>query len=83
MPKKTFSQAITELSDIVNAIERGDISLEESVKLYKEGIKLSITCAESLNSIEKEIIILQEKADGAFNQKEILEENIGDLNNEI
>ncbi len=75
MPKKTFSQSMSELTEIVNAIEQGDVSLEESIKLYKEGIKLSVMCCESLNSIENEILVLQEKADGLFTQKPLNTEN--------
>ncbi len=75
MAKKTFSQSMTELTDIVTAIEQGDVSLEESIKLYKEGIKLSMLCCESLNNIENEILVLQEKADGLFTQKPINIEN--------
>ncbi len=49
MPKKkTFEQALSRLEEIVSNIENNQTTLEESVKLYKEGIELSIFCGKQL-----------------------------------
>lgn len=67
--KKTFEQAINRLEEIISIMESSDTSLEQSVKLYKEGIELSVFCGESLNKIEQEVTILQQNTQGIFKQK--------------
>ena len=71
MPKKklTFEQALTRLEEIIPLLESNETTLESAMKLYTEGMKLSIICGESLNAYEKEIMVLQETADGLFVQK--------------
>ena len=60
MPKKeiSFEEAIKKLEDIVNSLENGDFPIEESLKLYEEGIKLVNICTTKINNIEKSIKIL-------------------------
>ncbi len=48
------------LDDIVAAMEKGDLSLEEAFKLYKEGIDLVSKCNESIEKVEKEIKIIDD-----------------------
>ena len=48
------------LDDIVAAMEKGDLSLEEAFKLYKEGIDLVSKCNESIEKVEKEVVELIE-----------------------
>lgn len=67
--RKTFEEALTRLEQIVNDIEDGEIGLEQSVKLYKEGVELSVFCSEKLNTIEQEVSLLQKNADGVFSKK--------------
>lgn len=67
--KKTFEQAINRLEEIISIMENSDTSLEQGVKLYKEGIELSVFCGESLNKIEQEVTILQQDTQGIFKQK--------------
>lgn len=69
MPKKkSFEQALNRLEEIIENIENDEITLEESVKLYKEGIELSVFCGESLKKTENEIMLLKQKADGVFEE---------------
>ena len=44
MENKNFEQLLNELAKIVKDLESGNLSLEESVNKYKEGISLSIEC---------------------------------------
>lgn len=67
--KITFQQGLTRLETIIAKIEASDISLEDSVALYKEGIELSLFCSDSLQAAEKEVVILQKNADNHFTQK--------------
>lgn len=70
MPKKkTFEQALSRLEEIIESIESGEITLDESVKLYKEGIDLSVFCGNALKKTEQEIVILKESADKVFKEE--------------
>lgn len=48
----TFEQAFAELEDIVNRLESGELSLEESVALYERGQKLARLCGAMLDAAE-------------------------------
>ena len=61
---KTFEESMTRLEQIVRAMERGDVALEESLKLFQEGTKLVQSCAKQLDSAEQEIVKLTKTADG-------------------
>lgn len=51
----SFEEALTRLEEIVEELEAENISLEESVKLYEEGIELSKTCTQTLEDAELRI----------------------------
>lgn len=70
MEKLTFEDAIENLEKIVSELETGNLSLDDSVKKFEDGMKLSKHCNEILNKAEKEITILLEKENG-----EIVEED--------
>jgi exodeoxyribonuclease VII small subunit len=62
--RKTASQfeaAMEELEKLVEQMERGDISLEESLKSFERGIKLTRTCQQALQDAEQKVQILLEK----------------------
>jgi exodeoxyribonuclease VII small subunit len=59
--KLDFEAAIAELEVLVSRMEQGDISLEESLRLYERGVELSHLCQEALRNAEQKIQILQEK----------------------
>jgi len=48
----TFEKAMKRLEEIVNALESGAVSLDDSLKLFEEGIKLSKYCENELKNIE-------------------------------
>jgi len=50
-----------ELEKLVEQMERGDISLEESLKSFERGIKLTRTCQQALQDAEQKVQILLEK----------------------
>lgn len=60
MPKKelSFEEAMEKLEEIVNSLESGDFALEESLKLYEEGVKLVNLCNKKISNVEKSIKIL-------------------------
>lgn len=53
-----FEKSIKELEKIVEALEKGDKSLDESITLFEEGIKLSKECNDYLDKAEKKISVL-------------------------
>lgn len=55
-----FEQALTSLETIVNQLEAGDLSLEESLKVYEQGVSLTRQCQQSLHEAEQKITILSE-----------------------
>ena len=61
MEKKSFEENIESLENIVKELEEGKLNLDESVKKFEEGMKLSKTCSEMLETAEKKISILLEK----------------------
>ena len=58
---KTIEENIMRLNEINNLMNDTSIKLEESFKLYKEGIELVETCKKQLTDVEKEIEILEEQ----------------------
>jgi len=60
----TFEAALKQLEDIVQRLERGELPLEESLKLYEEGIRLSRLCHTKLEEAERRIEVLVKDAKG-------------------
>ena len=65
MPKKKsalpFEDALAELEQLVNRLEQGDVSLEESLRSFERGVSLTRTCQQALQEAEQKIQILLEK----------------------
>lgn len=51
----TFEQAMARLEEIVRLLESGELSLDETVRLYEEGQRLRLFCEQKLNEAEKRI----------------------------
>lgn len=71
MAKNKFSleDAFKELDLIIEALEQPDIRLDDSMNLYKKGVKLLEKCNLTLDKTEKEIIVLQEGQNGYIDQQ--------------
>ena len=50
MQELSFTKSLKKLKEIVEKLDKGDLELEEAVKLYEEGIKLHKKCIEELNN---------------------------------
>jgi exodeoxyribonuclease VII small subunit len=66
MPKERFEDALNKLEKIISKLEEGDIPLEESLKLFEEGIRLSRFCNQKLDEAEKKVEILLKDKDGVI-----------------
>ena len=53
-----FEKKVGRLEEIVNKMEKGDLALEESLKLFEEGVKLSRECHQKLNDAESKVKLL-------------------------
>src|SRR6059058_6678393 len=60
----SFEAQLASLERIVRELERGDLPLEESLKLFEEGVKLSRECQERLNQAERRIEVLLRDSEG-------------------
>jgi exodeoxyribonuclease VII small subunit len=56
--KKDFEQQLSELETLVEHMENGDISLEDSLKSFEQGIKLARSCQKSLQQAELKVKML-------------------------
>ena len=59
MSDKSFAEMTARLDEITKILEKGDCSLEESVKLYEEGKKLSAACTEMLEKAKQNIEVVR------------------------
>ncbi len=64
MAKMTFEASMERLETIVRSLEKGDVSLEESLALFEEGTKLIKGCAKLLDQAEQQVVKLQKGEDG-------------------
>lgn len=61
---KTFEMQLAALEKVVRELERGDLPLEESLKLFEDGVRLSRECQERLNQAERRIEVLLRDGEG-------------------
>ncbi|QTA80426.1 Exodeoxyribonuclease VII, small subunit [Desulfonema limicola] len=66
--KQTFEKAMKQLEDIVHELESGDLSLENAMKKFEEGIQLSKFCSKKLDETEKKITMLTCDQDGNISE---------------
>ncbi len=57
----TLEQSFEKLDEILKTLEQPDISLDEALKIYNEGIRLVKNCNQQLDKVEKQIVVLSDK----------------------
>jgi exodeoxyribonuclease VII small subunit len=62
--KITFEAAVTRLDEIVRLLERGEVSVEESPKLFEEGAMLMKKCSGILDKAEQKVSLIMKGEDG-------------------
>ena len=65
-PKQTFEQSLERLEEIVDHLEQGDVPLDESIKMYEEGLALSKACMDKLTQAEVKLKKLSKDIEGNF-----------------
>ena len=66
MEKLKFEKAIEKLEKIVEELENGNLSLDDALNKYEEGIKLSKFCSKKLDEADKRVEILMKTSNGHF-----------------
>jgi len=64
MAKKNFEKALADLENIVQRLDENNLSLDESLSLFEEGIKLSRFCSQKLDSVDDKVEILLRDDEG-------------------
>ncbi|MDD6762120.1 MAG: exodeoxyribonuclease VII small subunit [Clostridiales bacterium] len=70
MATKTFEASMAELEEVVAQLETGDISLDDSLKLFEKGIKLAKSCQKKLDEAERRVKILTADAEGEMTEED-------------
>ena len=70
----TFEQSMQRLEQIVRAMERGDVALEESLKLFQEGTQLVRSCGKLLDDAELQVMKITTAADGSPVEEDFADE---------
>jgi exodeoxyribonuclease VII small subunit len=65
----TFEDSLKKLETIVGQLERGDLPLEDSVRLFEEGMALSTECKKQLEEAEGKVEILIKQRDGSMKRE--------------
>ncbi|MFH0786155.1 MAG: exodeoxyribonuclease VII small subunit [Pseudomonadota bacterium] len=66
MSKERFEDTFKKLETIVTKLENGDLPLEESMKLFEEGMRLSKVCSQRLTEVQKKVELLLKDENGGF-----------------
>jgi exodeoxyribonuclease VII small subunit len=74
MAEKKFETAMARLEEIVTELEKGDIPLEQSLRLFEEGVKLARICQARLQEAERKVEVLLKDEAGNLIRKPFEEE---------
>ena len=64
MANLKFEDAMARLEEIVNGLEKGDLSLDKSLKMFEEGIRLSKSCLKMLDEAQQKVEVLVRDKEG-------------------
>lgn len=68
----TFEEQLAALESVVERLERGELALDESVKLFEEGVRLSASCKKVLDAAEGRIQVLMENGRGEVGERDLV-----------
>ena len=71
---KTFEENMQRLEQIVRAMERGDVALEESLKLFQEGTELVRNCSKLLDEAQMQVKMIMTAPDGSPVEEDFADE---------
>ena len=65
-PKQTFEAALTRLEEVLEALEHGNLNMEDSLKAFEEGVSLVRFCHGKLDEVERKVELLLKDNAGKF-----------------
>ena len=71
----SFEESLKQLETIIAKLEKGDLPLEESVRLFEEGIRLSNACKTDIEAAEGKVQILLKQKDGTMKAEPFPQKN--------
>ena len=74
MKEMTFEEKMEKLEQIVRSLEKGDVPLEASLKLFREGTALAADCGKMLDEAQLQVKMILPGADGAPVEEEFVDE---------
>lgn len=72
---KDFESALKSLEEIVNKLEAGELTLDRSMELFEEGVRISRFCGAKLEEAERKVEILTRTAEGTLKEQPFPEES--------
>jgi len=70
MATEKFETALKKLEEVVKKLEGGELSLEDSLKAFEEGVKQAAFCTLKLNEAERRVELLLKQKDGSFTKED-------------
>lgn len=70
MAAEKFELSLKKLEDAVSRLESGELSLDDSLKVFEEGVKHASICSRKLNEAQKKVELLLKRKDGSFYKEE-------------
>ena len=70
MAAEKFELSLKKLEDAVSRLESGELSLDDSLKIFEEGVKHASICSRKLNEAQKKVELLLKRKDGSFYKEE-------------
>lgn len=61
--EQTLEELLEGLDGIVEKLEEGEVSLEESFRLYQKGMEMLKNCDEKIDAVEKQVLVLEENGE--------------------
>ncbi len=71
---RSFEECLEALEKVVERIESGELSLEDSLATFEEGVRLVRSCNRKLNDVERRIEVLTKDSDGRARLQELVED---------
>ena len=62
--ERTFEQALAELEECVRKLDSGELPLEESIRVFEQGVRLQAECQELLDAAEQRVLALSRSDEG-------------------
>ena len=70
MAVEKFETSLKKLEEAVNRLESGELSLDDSLKVFEEGVRHASLCSRKLNDAQKKVELLLKRKDGSFYKEE-------------